>query len=260
MAVLALLLGVGGGQAVPLPGLALPDTSPPATLRSQHDSSITLVGLGDSVTAGSHCNCAGYVADLATILSRTNGASVADFNLGQDGQTSGGLLAALTADQPQVAPVAAAGLVVITIGANDFDSEMSAMRAGTCGKDLHCTEGTLAAMQHNVESIIDRIRDLRAGGSVTIEVTGYWNVFEDGAVARADYPPTLRSTSDLLTRRVNAALSTVCAERHVRYVDLYAPFKGADGDADDTKLLASDGDHPNAAGHEAIARLLAAAS
>ena len=43
---------------------------------------------------------------------------------------------------------------------------------------------------------------------------------------------------------------------HATYVDLYAPFKGADGSADPTDVLAADGDHPNAAGHEIIAQAL----
>jgi lysophospholipase L1-like esterase len=37
------------------------------------------------------------------------------------------------------------------------------------------------------------------------------------------------------------------------YVDLRAIFKGPDYDSDETPYLASDGDHPNAAGHQKIA-------
>ena len=37
------------------------------------------------------------------------------------------------------------------------------------------------------------------------------------------------------------------------YVDLRAAFKGPDYDKDETRYLATDGDHPNAAGHEQIA-------
>ncbi len=256
VALLALLLGAGGARAVALPGLALPEGTHPGKLSTHNPS--TLVGLGDSVTAGSHCDCPGYVADLAGILADTNGVPVRNYNLGQDGQTSGGLLASLAGDQPNVRPVARADLVVMTIGANDFSSKMAPIENGTCGPDLACTDSTLQEMQRNVTSIIDRIRALRSDRQVTIEITGYWNVFEDGAVADNDYSPQLRTGSDVLTRNVNAALSKVCAEQHVIYVDLYGPFKG-DGDADDTHLLADDGDHPNAAGHAIIAQELAGA-
>jgi lysophospholipase L1-like esterase len=37
------------------------------------------------------------------------------------------------------------------------------------------------------------------------------------------------------------------------YVDLRAAFKGPDYHEDETQYLASDGDHPNAAGHQKIA-------
>jgi len=40
-------------------------------------------------------------------------------------------------------------------------------------------------------------------------------------------------------------------------VDLYSPFKG-DGSKDPTSRLASDGDHPNSAGHQLIASALLA--
>ena len=42
------------------------------------------------------------------------------------------------------------------------------------------------------------------------------------------------------------------------YVDLVKPFRGPSGDSDPTPLLADDGDHPNAAGVDAIADALAA--
>jgi lysophospholipase L1-like esterase len=42
----------------------------------------------------------------------------------------------------------------------------------------------------------------------------------------------------------------------VTYVSTYKPFKGANGTNNPTRLLASDGDHPNARGHALIAAVL----
>ena len=43
----------------------------------------------------------------------------------------------------------------------------------------------------------------------------------------------------------------------VRYVDLYGPFE--DSGRNVTSLMSNDGDHPDAAGHDLIARTLLAA-
>lgn len=72
-----------------------------------------------------------------------------------------------------------------------------------------------------------------------------------------DHPPG-PDRSDLLTRQVNAAIKSDAVAEHVAYVDIYTPFKGKDGDIDDTALLAPDGDHPSQAGHRVIANALAA--
>jgi hypothetical protein len=43
------------------------------------------------------------------------------------------------------------------------------------------------------------VRQLRSRKSVTIQVTAYWNVFEDGAAACSDYSAEFRRDSDILT-------------------------------------------------------------
>lgn len=61
-----------------------------------------------------------------------------------------------------------------------------------------------------------------------------------------------------MTKAANAAICSAAGTAGATCVDLYAPFKG-DGDSDDTRLLASDGDHPDAAGAALIAEELLAA-
>jgi len=88
-------------------------------------------------------------------------------------------------------------------------------------------------------------------------VTGYWNVFLDGAVGRARGAAYVTG-SDALTRAVNAGIAAAAERTGATYVDVYRPFKG-DGDVDCTPLLAADGDHPDARGHRVIAEALLAA-
>ena len=65
--------------------------------------------------------------------------------------------------------------------------------------------------------------------------------------------------SDELTRALNSTICTVARDAGATCVDLYAPFKG-DGSLKPTTLLAADGDHPNAAGNQAISAALMAAT
>jgi acyl-CoA thioesterase I len=56
--------------------------------------------------------------------------------------------------------------------------------------------------------------------------------------------------------RVNTALRKAAANGNATYVPTLEAFHGDDGTRDPTGLLAPDGDHPNAAGHAAIAALI----
>lgn len=61
------------------------------------------------------------------------------------------------------------------------------------------------------------------------------------------------TTSRTMTRLFNAMVVEVAASQKAIYADFSTPFIGTDGSADPTDLLASDGDHPNAAGHARLA-------
>ena len=56
-----------------------------------------------------------------------------------------------------------------------------------------------------------------------------------------------------VTDDVNDVIKSTAAKSGSGYVDLRAAFKGPDYSYDETHYLASDGDHPNAAGHRQIA-------
>lgn len=205
-----------------------------------------LVVLGDSVPAGSGCECAGFGADLV------GNSSTKLTNAAKPGLTTAGLLSQLN-DGALDSALDSATIVTITIGANDF-SESSASDS-SCA-DLRCYESDLAGMTKTAAAIIDRI-DALTPPNTAVVVTGYWNVFLDGAVG-ASKGPVYASDSDRLTRAVNTALAKVAATSNAVYADLYTPFKGA-GTVDDTPLLAPDGDHPNVAGHAVIASAIRAA-
>lgn len=242
----------------------------PAAIVSPHNSStgsgapsatarpLRVVALGDSVTAGYGCGCDAFPAVYGRRLADQRGApGVSVANEGVNGLDSAGLLAQLAHDTSPVArEVAAADVVVVTIGANDFGDHHSEVTEGGCSQG-DCVDDELDQMRSNVESVLARVRALRAGRPTTVLLTGYWNVFEDGDVARESFPDAGVAASISLTRRTNTALRSAAAADGATYVDLFTPFQRSGTDI--TRLLVSDGDHPNGQGHDLIAGALMAA-
>lgn len=212
-----------------------------------------LVVLGDSVAAGSGCGCPPYAALLDRRLSARSGVAIPLANEGTNGLTSAGLLRLLASTGVQEA-LRNASVVTVTIGANDFDAGTAADPA--CANVDSCYAAPLAAMSAQVRAALRAIAQFTPP-SVRVLVTGYWNVFLDGDVGRAQGGSYVAS-SDALTRRVNSALQADAVSAHDVYVDEYGPFERQSLPAL-TALLAPDGDHPSAAGHALIANLLLAA-
>jgi lysophospholipase L1-like esterase len=223
-------------------------------------AALRVVALGDSVTGGTACNCSAFPAVYGGLLGRRTGSQVTVDNLGVSGLDSAGLLGQLDqADSAEARAVKGADIVLLTIGANDFgdhhDDVTEARCASTAGGD--CVSDELEQLSSNLHRILTGIRTLREAKATTVLVTGYWNVYEDGEVARQAFPPEGVAATVELTRRVNTVIAAVCASHGAAFVDLFGPFE-KDG-VGVTRLLAADGDHPNAAGHLLIAQVLAKA-
>jgi lysophospholipase L1-like esterase len=208
---------------------------------------------GDSVPAGTNCGCTDLVRLVAAGLARSQGGDVSATNLASAGQTSDGLLEQLDDAATQQA-IQNADVVLVNVGANDFDSGTVTDAACTDPTAATCYGDDLGSLSETMSEALDRVAALTDGRVV---VTGYWNVFLDGAVGRGQGGAYVRN-SDALTRAVNTGLASAAAGHGATYVDVYRPFKG-DGDRDDTGLLAPDGDHPNAQGHAVLAATITAA-
>jgi len=68
-----------------------PSTAGPAESKPT-SGLLTVVGLGDSVTAGAQCDCTNFVDQLATMLSARDQVPTTAINLGVDGLTAAGMV------------------------------------------------------------------------------------------------------------------------------------------------------------------------
>lgn len=211
-----------------------------------------LVGLGDSVPAASACDCAGFVAGVAQRLSLP-GHQVKAVNLATPGSTSSDLKDDLT-DADERSTIAASDVVLLEIGANDMTVDRLSDPA--CLGSDDCWKSDLNGLDENIRQILSTLRRLRPADPAVIAVIGYWNVGRSGDVGAAKGPTYVRNTR-LLTDSVNRLLEKDCASPDAIYVDAYAAF--GSNDQAMTSLLASDGDHPNADGHDVLAAAVVAA-
>lgn len=225
-AVAALLVAMLGACGT-MPSAAAPARSP--------TGEPVVVTLGDSVPAGTACDCDPFPATYA----RTVHAVSED--LAVPGYTSADVLAQIPGVRSRLAT---ANEVVLMIGANDLAAAFDA------GSSFPAAAGT---MQRNVTASIEAIDAIR---TTTVLVLGYWNVVQDGQVAAASYGPSGVKRSVTATEYANDGLRAAAEKTHATYISTDTAFHGPDGSGDPTGLLAADGDHPNAAGHAAIAALL----
>jgi len=215
---------------------------------------ITVVGIGDSVTAGRTCNCKTFVELYATGLASERGLRTSSVNLGVGGWTSSQLLRSLTTPGAFRDRVAKSDILLVTIGANDLVPLELGQSSGCTST---CYSPLVESVGHNVELIVAAARAAQPDHPPTILVTSYWNVFQDGDVGTAKNGRSFQGWSDMLTRAANAQICDGARRAGATCVDLYKPFKG-DGSKNPTSQLADDGDHPNSAGHQLIASALLA--
>lgn len=234
---------------------AAPDTTPtttqtpPASPITASDP-LTVVALGDSVPSASTCDCTGYVESLGATLHGLTGRPVTVHNDATDGWTTADV------DQDLSSPstsshLRSADLVVVEVGANDFDLDRVDDPACLPATTSPCWAATMADLRTGLAEIVRTVHALDTRPDLRIAVVGYWNVTVDGAVGEARGEAFVTG-SDALTRAVNAAIQGTAQTLGAVYVDAYTPLKG-DGSADPTAALLDDGDHPNAKGHAIIA-------
>jgi acyl-CoA thioesterase-1 len=233
----ALALAVAGCAApAPIPA---PWPDPPGTPM--------VVTLGDSVPAGTACACDPFPDRYARLVSP----AAVSVNLAQPGDTSADVRDEVEDDDVR-ADLRRATVVLIMAGANDLAA------AFADGQDDAAYAASADQVEANVAATVDTV--VRVHGSpVPVLVLGYWNVVKDGAAGLAAYGAAGLASAHSATRYCDLALRRAAGQSGARYVPTTATFRGDHHTLDPTGLLAPDGDHPNADGHEAIAEAVYAA-
>jgi lysophospholipase L1-like esterase len=249
-ALIAVLVGALG--ASPILDRDAPDH--PAASRPPAPAGHVVLALGDSVPAGRACDCEPFPETYGSLLARRTGTRVTVLNKAVSGLDTSQLVTQLgTADVADA--VRRSDVVLVTIGANDFADHHDEVVDDECTTtDRDCVSDELASLRDHLASVLATLRRLRQGQPTSVLVTGYWNVFEDGDVARRAYGTSGLRSSLRLTTRANAVIRSACSSSGARYVDLFRAFEEPGHDT--TPLMAADGDHPDAAGHALIARAL----
>jgi acyl-CoA thioesterase I len=204
------------------------------------------VALGDSVPRGTNCDCRPYPPLTADGLTSSSGQKVTATNDSVAGATTSDVLEQLTSDGNVVEHVSAADVVEIEIGANDVAYTAS------CGNAVDCYAPRIPMVEQNLAAIVRRVHRLTSGHKVLVVLLDYWSVWLGGKYAAAKGNAYVAAAEEM-TDRVNTAIKSTAAKSGSAYVDLRAAFKGPDYAYDETHYLSSDGDHPNAAGHQRIA-------
>ena len=218
----------------------------PSAASPTHRESWSLVALGDSVPRGSNCECTPYPELSASSLTVPATRQVTATNDAVDGFTSADVLTQLRTDFDVASDVANADVVEIEIGANDIAYSRS------CRTSVACYQPMIRSTEHNLAEIVTRVHELTVGHEVLVVLLDYWSVWLGGQYAEAEGPAYVHAAA-AVTDQMNTAVKGTAVQTGCAYVDLRAAFKGPGYAYDETRYLASDGDHPNAAGHRQIA-------
>jgi lysophospholipase L1-like esterase len=227
-------------------------TSPldPAAIRAELARATAVTAIGDSVPYGTACNCTPYPQLTASDLTRFAGHPVSVSNDSMPGFQSSDVVSQLEDDPGVIAHVESSEVVLAEIGANDVAYSPS------CGTNVSCYDAKLPSIEHNLDSIVERVHDLTRGHELTLLLLDYWSVWLGGQYAHAQGPAYV-TAADEVTDHVDTAIREIAQSTGSVYVDLRTAFRGPNQSWDETHLLAPDGDHPDAEGHVRIARAIA---
>jgi acyl-CoA thioesterase-1 len=207
----------------------------------------SIVALGDSVPSGYKCHCRPYPQLSADGLAVTTGQTVTATNDAVAGYTTSNVLRQLQSDTAVIDQLSQADAVEINVGANDIP-----YNTNSCGASVDCYAPLVPPVEKNLAGIVSRVRELTSGHKVLVVLLDYWSIWLGGTYAREKGHAYVNAARQI-TAEVDAAIKTTATQSGLAYVSERRAFKGPSFGYIESHYLAADGEHPNAAGHQAIA-------
>ena len=163
------------------------------------------------------------------------------------GSTTSDVLKQLNSDSSVIDHIRKVDAVEINVGANDVP-----YNANRCGTSVDCYAPLISQVQKNLVAIVSRVHELTSGHKVLVVLLDYWSIWLGGTYAREHGHAYVRAVRKM-TAQVDAAVKTTATESGSAYVSERRAFKGPSFGYIESHYLTSDGEHPNATGHQAIA-------
>jgi lysophospholipase L1-like esterase len=164
-----------GRLGEPVDPSATPVPTPAAAAAATTEGAFHIVALGDSLTrgAGDAAGGGGYPERVAATL-RKAGMTVSVDNLAVDGSETGDFLRRI-GEADVARRVAAANLILVSIGGNDLSHSIRSVTPGETATDP--TAAALNAASLNLQRILSAVRE--ANGSAPIRILGLYNPFPE---------------------------------------------------------------------------------
>lgn len=223
--------GIGGTASVPTASSPRADaTIVPTAPSTPSPRTITYVAFGDSWPFGGHCNgCRPFPVLVRDGLAEATGGEIKFLN----DVTNGGTAANLALEMAKIAKIradiAAADIIVIAIGGNDFEPAFEASAAGTCGgaDDLDCFRSVRDTLRAAYEAMLAEIDSLRAGKPTAVRMVTTSNEFLADPGLIEIFGPDFGAKGGVAVTAMNRdAQCEVAAAHHAVCIDLGLALNG----------------------------------